>query len=371
MIITRRRDAAPLNDVLSVPYDKWLFSQSIAKSKKGIDIVYYDKGVNFKEFAPGSLSAHRKIGELERKNIPFILLIDRECELATVDGNNPLVVNANYLTYDRLSDILGQNTEGGDKSKLFRIMFDEYVRDNTDKSLAACFSYFLEGGKQDGTITKDLIFLLMNAKTGLILNGNPSIGVSYDRDKVWYYNEEYDYDMTRGSIEQPISEAARFNGSTNSLKNLKAFMEARDKKLEKRPLDFDEVFKNKTLISWKTLKHYSEEDLAKIIETHPKLFSDMVKKKFSYYDESSYSAKEEAYIKLFAEPEHEEDEDDDQNTFIEQYREEEYDAPIGTKCCYACLNYFPERDMETVEVNEDDGPELVDICADCKEAAKE
>jgi hypothetical protein len=330
MLITRYTNARQLAKVISVNNDKYHFAGLLMRSSE-INILYYEDTFKHLTYPSGkTYSVYQKVGELERKNIPFILLMDTKCEINKA-GTFMTIINADCHKREMVDncycDTVSPLGPKATKSQLFNHIFADYVDLNAVKSEQENFHCFTLGAAQDDLITKDLVFLAISTKDGAIYNAGKGIGHRYDFDKIWLFDEKYDY-----------------NPKTVDLK-----LTSQEKYEE-----FCYFYENEGYVNGTVLGRYDVHELAKIVTKYPVLFADIVAKGWSRHSEAynKYVWDNMDDFSIAAE------EEDDE---YQEYYDLADDAPKHTKMCFSCSSYVFEKEVTGIILE----GKNVDICADC------
>lgn len=327
MIIIRHKDARGLASLFSRPNERLYFANLIFCSER-IEIIYFDNEIQIAYFYKEPTKVCKLIGELERNNTHFILLIDKKCHFF----NSKLfltVVNADGMDREVLNEFFTEHYNAKpiekNKSKLFNILFKEFLRTNKISVLnKSDFNFFLNCADQVDLATEDLLFLAFSPMANEIFNSNKGLGRSYDSDRVWHFDENYDLPV------KPIN------------------MQPTNYTVD----EFCSIYeKSGTHAYSRIFDHFSENELTEIVSRFPKLFSDLVKFGYSKYDKEFY---EEFNIKDVI--------TDDEDADFEEYLDECYEAPSGTALCISCENFIIEHETDPIVL---EGGKSARICRDC------
>lgn len=334
MIIIRYENAKPLNSIFKLENDPYYFANLIMKSGE-LNLIYFDNGIVVKRARKEKPTMFRLIGELERENKQFILLIDKKCSIFDPVNKDLTVVNAKCLTQELLDSHFDQsNTSVKDKNKLFNALFHEFIDDNTDVVFKDAVEWFARAAASDNLIKKESLFIVMSTKNGTIYNTTGSLGKAYNEGKIWFFNEDYDYNPDE--IDKPVP--AEKPASTINV-------------VEK----FCEEYENYDRMSLKDLLGLNREELEEIVRKYPTLFSDLIRSGYSYFDGTGNAE----YIERFSVDE--EDDDDEEEFDIADYYEESSRAPMGYRMCYHCQEYVPIGETEDISI----GDNMVKLCTKC------
>lgn len=320
-----------------------LYLGNLIAKANSVSITYFDKALKTRAYGDEKVNSYKLLGELERKNCPFIILLDRRCTLNDADAFKT-ITNAQCIRQTVLQAFFPPDTKLESKNIAFNTIFNESVVAWSDRPTSEQFLEFAKGAVKEKLLIKDSVFLAMSIKDGEIFNANKSIGRFYDEGKVWIFNEKYDYDPCLVDIVPETSES----------------------KIEK----FSIKYESKEFVNFHTLAKFTREELATIINKYPRLFSDLVKRGSSYFDKEAHE-NVLCHPEEFALPEEKEAleaeivEPDEFLELIQQpSNDENKEATLGLELCHSCENYWPEEQIELYPLN---GKE-VQLCGPCSTA---
>lgn len=335
MIIIRHKNARPVSAIFSLRNNKMYLSSSIIDSEN-TNIMYFDDGtIRNMAFYQEKIKAIRLIGELERRNLPFILTINKHCRIFNGTNRHLTVVNADCIDHKILVDHFFQDqTKETDKAKLFDYLFNEFLSFNNHSTLKVNFPKFLSSAANDRLISTSSLFIVMSMEDGLIYNASTSLGKEYDGGKAWFFDEKYV--QIKPEVVKPLS-------------------------MEEKIEEFACLYEGGKVVGANLISHYNEDELAEIVKRYPLLFAEVVDNGYSYY--SRY--RNESILRHLSDyiifEDEEEEEDDVEAQYMEEYKENEYEAPPGTVLCYQCENYCAVHTAEKVQINN----EVVNLCDAC------
>lgn len=331
MIFTRHKGAKPLSSTVSLRNGKFNLPNLILNHKT-VDIIYFEEKIKIKTFHKEIGPVFALIGRLEENDVPFILLIDKKCQVR-LSKSYTAVVNADCLAYKQLQEFFPEDKDvkNQDKSDLFNTIAKDHIEEFS-KSFAERFEYFCRSIAYEDLIIKDLIFVAISSEDGNIYNLNKAVGLSFDNGKIWYFDEEYNYNSKIVDMIIPATKVDRVSEFSFNYETEKSY------------------------VNIAKLEPYTTAEVAEIVSKYPILFADLIKRNFSRYNKTAYE---------LMEPLEEGMEEEDDRSFLDtldEYEELEFNAPLDTKCCWACSNYFPKDQVKNVMVDK----AWISLCEDCE-----
>lgn len=341
MIVIRKKDAKPLSSALSSSSDPYFFSNKILASKK-IDFIYFDGVIKFAQYTNKFGHAFILLGMLERNNLPFIMMLNRKCDVFYDKETIPTVVNADGIRYDKLYTIFDSERKEESKAKLLHTLFKNCIQFKGEGLTDASFYHFIHAGANVDVVTKDLLFIAMSPRTGNTYNANPHIGKFYNDKRVWLFNEVYDYDPKEVD------------------------MTPRDKVEE-----FIERFHQNRLVNASSFDELNEAEITEVIKLYPMIFADVVLTNAAWYDKADNekiknNPDDYSLFKYLGDDVKEKSSEEELNEFLDvacgiDDIPEMDDIPLSMTFCAYCDNVFPKNQTELVHFDEKDR----DVCMDC------
>src|SRR5436190_1730644 len=120
MIIIRYKKARPLTTLI-LKAEK-LHLPSVILYAKSVNVLFYEEGeIKNKICSNNRIQIYKIIGELERKDLPFILLIDKKCDIFHAK-DFLTVINADCVKRDLLGGFIHGEIDPNEKNK--SVLFD-------------------------------------------------------------------------------------------------------------------------------------------------------------------------------------------------------------------------------------------------------